>query len=72
MATLANMYAATHCKVPIFKWEDRRWHVTYVENEKWQDRKFQDPELAYGFYLYVFHKLEKEYITNSNKDRGSR
>lgn len=72
MATPANMYAATHCMVPIFKWEDRRWHVTYTENEEWKDKKFQDPELAYGFYLYIFHKLENEYLSNNKEGKGSR
>ena len=72
MATPANMYAATHCMVPIFKWEDRRWHVTYTEKEEWKDKKFMDPEKAYEFYLKIFHKLEKEYNTKNREGKGSR
>ena len=71
MATLANMYAATHCMVPIFKHEDLRWHVTYMKNDKWIDKKFQDPEKAYEFYLNIFHKLENEY-DSKNQGKGSR
>lgn len=69
MAGNANLYAAERCKVPLFKHEDRRWHVDYVENGKWTEKKFMDPEKAYEFYLEIFHKLEKEFLPNKSKTR---
>jgi len=66
----ANIYAAEHCKTPLFKHEDRRWHVDYVENSKWTEKKFMDPDKAYEFYLEIFHKLENEYLSlNEGKIR---
>lgn len=72
MTTPANMYAATHCMVPIYKHADLRWHVTYMENNQWMDKKFQDPEKAHEFYLEIFHKLENEYNTKNREGKGSR
>lgn len=72
MATPANMYAATHCMVPIYKLDDLRWHVTYMKDGKWIDEKFQDPELAHKFYIDIFHELENEYISKNNEGKGSR
>lgn len=72
MATPANMYAAERCKVPLFKHEDLRWHVDYVENNKWTEKKFQDPVKAHEFYLEIFHKLEKEYNSKNREGKGSR
>ncbi|MBO4622352.1 MAG: hypothetical protein J5691_00560 [Bacilli bacterium] len=72
MATPANMYAATHCMVPIFKHEDQRWHVTYMVNGRAIDKKFKDPEKAQAFYIDIFHKLENEYIAKESQDKGSR
>jgi len=68
----ANAYAAERCKTPLFKHEDRRWHVDYVENDKWTEKSFMDPEKAYEFYLSIFHKLEKEYTRKNREGKGSR
>ena len=65
----SNVYAAERCKTPLFKHEDKMWHVDYVENSRWTEKKFTDPEEAYVFYLEIFHKLEKEY---KPEGRGSR
>ena len=66
MGNPANLYAAENCKVPIFKWDDKRWHVDYVKDGKWTERKFVDPETAYGFYNHIFKKLEEEYNQQNN------
>ena len=64
-----NTYAAERCRTPLFKHSDLRWHVDFVENGKWTEKSFQDPDKAYEFYLYIFHKLEKEFSTNKGRTR---
>ena len=65
----ANMYAAERCKTPLFKHEDKKWHVDYVENEKWTEKAFDNHDDAYKFYLDIFYKLENEYQPNEGKIR---
>lgn len=65
----ANMYAAERSKTPLFKHEDKKWHVDYVENGKWTEKAFDNHDDAYKFYLYIFHKLEKEYNPKEGKIR---
>lgn len=71
MATLANIYAANNCKVPIFSHEDKKWHVSHTIEGKWVDETFINPDMAYDYYLDLFHSLEKEYELK-NKGKGSR
>lgn len=63
----ASMYAAERCKTPLFKHEDKKWHVDFVENEKWTEKAFPNHDDAYKFYLEIFYKLKKEYIPSQEK-----
>jgi hypothetical protein len=63
------MYAAERCKTPLFKHEDKKWHVDYVENGKWTEKTFPNHDDAYKLYLEIFYKLEAEYKTTEEKMR---
>lgn len=61
MNSKATLYAAEHCKTPLFNWSDKKWHVDYIEDEKWVFKAFNTSPEAHDFYLKVFHTLEIEY-----------
>ena len=64
-----NLYAAERCRTPLFKHEDKKWHVDFVENGKWTEKSFDDHDSAYKFYLEIFYKLEREYQVHEGKTR---